>query len=153
YDRFWKRMMLWLAHQENARGNLVLDLDLRRIDRGRGQTLPFRAVFRGVEGKGATYVGKVIGPNKEEYPLPIPGGPAKTGHFAPPAVGEHGIQEFMIEVVGKGTLPNGRAIEEKARARFLVFEEDRETQRIAADEGLLRDLADKSGGKFAHADE
>ncbi|HEX3316026.1 MAG TPA: hypothetical protein VHR72_14105 [Gemmataceae bacterium] len=148
YDRFWKRMILWLAHQENARGNLVLDFDQRRVDKGRGQTLSFRTGFRGVEAKGATYVGKVIGPNKEEYPLPLPGDPAKTGHFAPPAVGE-----YMIEVVGKGTLPSGQAIEEKARARFLVIEEDRETQRIAADFDLLEKLAIAAGGKFAHADE
>ena len=148
YDRFWKRMILWLAHQENARGNLVLDLDLRRVDKGRGQTLPFRTGFRGVEAKGATYVGKVIGPNKEEYPLPIPADPAKTGQFSPPVPGE-----YMIEVVGKATLPSGQAIEEKARARFLAFEEDREMQRIAADFDLLEELATAAGGKFAHADE
>ena len=148
YDRFWKRMILWLAHQENARGNLVLDLDLRRVDKGRGQTLPFRTGFRGADVKGATYVGKVIGPNKEEYPLPIPGDLSKTGHFAPSAVGE-----YLIEVVGKATLPSGAAIEEKARARFLVLEEDRETQRIAADFDLLEKLATESGGNFAHADE
>jgi uncharacterized membrane protein len=148
YDRFWKRMILWLAHQEHARGNLVLDLDLRRVDKGRGQTLPFRTGFRGVEAKGASYVGKVIGPNKEEYPLPIPADPAKTGQFSPPVVGE-----YMIEVVGKATLPNGQAIEEKVRARFLAYEEDREMQRIAADFDHLDELAKATGGKFAHADE
>jgi uncharacterized membrane protein len=148
YDRFWKRMILWLAHQEQSRGNLVLDLDLRRVDKGRGQTLPFRTGFRGLETKGATYVGKVIGPDKQEYPLPIPGDLSKTGQFAPPMPGE-----YVVEVVGKGALPNGSSIEEKVRARFIAFEEDRETQRIAADFDLLEKLAAAAGGKFAHADE
>ena len=148
YDRFWKRMILWLAHQENNRGNLVLDLDLRRVDKGRGQTLPFRTGFRGVETKGTSYVGKVIGPDKQEHPLSIPGDLTKTGHFPPPTAGE-----YVVEVVGKATLPNGAWIEEKVRARFLAIEEDRETQRIAADFDLLEKLATAAGGKFAHADE
>jgi uncharacterized membrane protein len=148
YDRFWKRMILWLAHQENARGNLVLDLDLRRVDKGRGQTLPFRTGFRGLETKGATYTGKVIGPDKQEHPLLIPGDLAKTGQFPPPGPGE-----YIVEVVGKATLPNGSILEEKVRARFIAIEEDREMQRIAADIDLLDKLAAAAGGKSAHADE
>ena len=147
YDRFWKQMILWLAHQENSRGNMYLDLDLRRVDRGRSQSLPFRTGFRG-DVRSPTFVGKVIGPDKEEYPLPIPSEAGKTGQFVPPVSGE-----YVVQVTGKATSPGGQAIEENVRARFIAVEEDRETQRIAADFDLLEKLATASGGKFARADE
>ena len=149
YDRFWKRMILWLAHQENSRGNLVLDLDLRRVDKGRGQMLPFRTGFRGVETKGATYVGKVIGPDKQHTRHGDPGRPGEDGRTSRRRCRASTSSRWSA----RATLPNGSAIEEKVRARFLAIEEDRETQRIAANFDLLEKLATAAGGKFAHADE
>ena len=63
------------------------------------------------------------------------------------ASGEPG--EYRVEVVG---MKNGKEIGRDA-ARFNVYQDDRELENPAADRGLLRAIAEITGGKFVAPEE
>ena len=146
YDRFWKQMILLLAHREMSQGNVFVALDQRRYDRGRTPNLGYRVGFRGVEVKDATFTAKVIGPTKREIVLPL--GADQRGVWPIPAPGE-----YTVVVKGKGTTSAGQPISGTDEARFFVTEEDRESLRLAADHDFLKDLAKETHGGFARAEE
>src|SRR5205823_4494433 len=67
HSRFWKQVVLWLAHQEEVSGNVWVKPDTRRL--AAGGRLGFSL---GIRGKGANdlkdsrFEVKVIGPNQVE---------------------------------------------------------------------------------------
>src|SRR5438045_8196480 len=70
HERFWRQLVLWLAHQEQAEGAVWVKPDLRRLPAG--GLLDFSAGARGKGGldlKDARFEAKVIGPGGGEVPV------------------------------------------------------------------------------------
>jgi hypothetical protein len=55
---------------------------------------------------------------------------------------------YRIEVEGKGKDPSGGVVSGRTSARVIVYDEDLELTRTAADHDFLRKLAAAGGGEF-----
>jgi uncharacterized membrane protein len=153
YARFWKQVLLWLAHQEAAEGNLRVIPDSRRLAAGSNERLGFTVALTGKGGvpvKNAAFTVKVTGPQKDVTEV----------RTAP----EHGQErgsfwktnfpgEYIIEATGTGKDADGSDVKGTARARFLAYAQDLENLRPGADHELLAKVATAGGGKFHLAGE
>jgi uncharacterized membrane protein len=153
YQRFWKQVMLWLAHQEAAEGNLRLIPDTRRLAAGNNERLGFTVALTGkggVPAKDAHFVVKVIGPQKDvtEVRTEPEHGQERGSFWKTNAPGE-----YVIEATGTGKDADGSDVKGTARARFLAYAQDLENLRPGADHDLLAKLATAGGGKFHLAGE
>jgi uncharacterized membrane protein len=150
YELFWTQLMLWLAKQEYSKGALTVRPDTRRLDLGKNDRLGFGVKF--VKGttsvQQAKFDAKIVGPNKEEFPVTIldENGTFRGYWTGPPLPGE-----YRIVVAGEGVDDKKQAITGKDVARFMVYDEDLENTRPAADHELLKKIAAASGGQFSPA--
>lgn len=145
---FWRNAILWMAHKEDEGDNQVrLELDRRRV--ALGQKLGISATasdgqgqpIAGVEYK--TTVTRMDVPEGEAKPEPVslfPQEDAARGAYTNAV--DPGV--YSVEVTAT---KDGQAIG-KASARFLIFDDDREMRRTAADLTLLRTVASESGGAY-----
>jgi uncharacterized membrane protein len=152
HDRFWRQLVIWLAKQEEAEGNVWVKPDIRRLPVG--AELGFSVGVRskgGVDLAGGTFRAEVVGPGGERTVIPTVSRPADTrGTFTRTNV----PGEYRIEVQGEAKdLTTGEIVRGQASARFLVFEEDLEMLRRAADHDFLRKLATAGGGEFHHIED
>jgi uncharacterized membrane protein len=154
HARFWKQLMLYLAHQENLDGTVQIALEKRRIAADGGERLAFTLRARGKNGldvKNPQFTVKVIGPNKDVTDVPVlPEGSAFRGYFL--KANAPGVYRLEASVKGTDTAGNELPTAPSA-AHFLAYTHDRETLRSAADYELLAKIAGASGGQFALADE
>jgi uncharacterized membrane protein len=152
HARFWKQVVLWLAHQDEAEGNVWIKPDRRRLDAG--EKLGFTVGLRGkggVEASEAHFDVKVIDPKGNEVGVAT----------AQEASTERGTfwktdlpGEYRLVVRGWGKDAEGQPIPEgTATSRFLVYENEAEMARPAADHLFLTKLAGAGGGKFHKAEE
>jgi uncharacterized membrane protein len=152
YEQFWTKLMLWLAKRENMKGNLAVRPDTRRLLLAQNERLGFTVNF--TKGSGPVekpkFTGKIVGPRGEEFPVTIlEENNTFRGYWTgPPAAGE-----YRVAVEGEGVDDQKQPVSGKDVARFMVYEEDRENQRAAADHDLLEKIANVSGGQFALAQE
>ncbi len=154
YARFWKQLMLYLAHQENTDSDVQIVLDKRRVAAGSSERLPFTVRARGKNGldvKNPRFTVKVTGPDNEQTDVPIaPEGAEYRGYFL--KINAPGDYRLEASVQGKDT--DGSELSAKPSvAHFLGFAQDREMLRSAADHELLAKIAAVSGGQFILADE
>jgi uncharacterized membrane protein len=147
HARFWRQTVLWLAHQDETEGTVWVKPDSRRL--AAGSKLGFAVGLRGkggVDAKEAIFDVTVVDPKGNESPVPT----------AREAGGERGAVwksdlpgEYKLVVKGHGKDPAGNPIpEDKAAARFLVYQDDAEMVRRAADHEFLAKLANSGGGKL-----
>ncbi|HEV3204245.1 MAG TPA: glutamine amidotransferase, partial [Gemmataceae bacterium] len=147
HARFWKQVVLWLAHQDETEGSVWIKPDSRRL--AAGSKLGFTVGLRGkggVDAKEAIFDVTVVDPKGNESPVPT----------AKEASGERGTfwksdlpGEYKLVVKGHGKDPGGNLIpEDKSTARFLVYQDDVEMVRRAADHEFLAKLANSGGGKL-----
>jgi uncharacterized membrane protein len=157
HSRFWRQLVVWLARQEDAEGSVWVKPDTRRLP-ARGE-LRFAAGVRskgGVDLPGGSYKVEVVGPTGVRTPVAMALSSSEAqGVFArTDAPGEYRVEvrahardPATREEVGNENKP------EPAVARFLVYDEDLEMARRAADHEFLRKLAAAGGGEFHRADE
>jgi uncharacterized membrane protein len=152
HGRFWRQMALWLAKQENAEGSVWIKPDTRRLP-VRGD-LGFCVGARsrgGVDLKDGAYTVEVVGPDGIKTPVST----ARTatedrGTFVKTDV----PGEYLITVHGKAKDPSsGEMIDGEASAHFIVYDEDIEMMRRAADHDFLKKLASAGGGDFHRVEE
>jgi uncharacterized membrane protein len=152
HGRFWRQVVLWLAKQENAESSVWIKPDTRRLP-VRGD-LGFSVGIRsrgGVDLKDGSYTVEVAGPDGVKSPVPT----ARTasddrGTF----VKTDAPGEYLITVRGKAQDPSsGEAIDGEASAHFIVYDEDIEMTRRAADHDFLKKLASAGGGDFHRVEE
>lgn len=145
HRRFWRQAILWLAHKEDSGEDQVrIALDRRRIELG--QKLEVTATARDAKNEPLSdvkfdvkveYLGK-----PETKPVSVDlfnQGNESRGPFFP--TGQPG--EYRITATG---VRNGQPIGSD-KARFLVYQDDRELDNPAADHALLRQIAQITGGK------
>jgi uncharacterized membrane protein len=154
HARFWKQLMLYLAHQENMDGAVHIALDKRRIVADINERLPFTLKARGKDGqevKNPQFTVKVTGPGKEETDVPVTlDGGEYRGYF----LKTNAPGNYRLEASVKGKSADGAELSAKPSvAHFLGYAQDRETIRSAADHDLLGKIASASGGQFNLADE
>ena len=154
HARFWRQVILWLAHRENSgEDQIKLKLDARRV--AVGQKLDLSASAR--DGKNdpipdaqyeATFTKLDVKARPDGKPEPVPlfpqGEGVKGPIFANVAPGEY-------EVLVKGK--RGGKEFAQASGRFMVFQDDRELENPAADPALLRLIAETTGGESLPAEE
>jgi hypothetical protein len=159
YERFWRQVILWLAHREDAPGNVWVRLDKRRVSAGDGR-VEITVGLRGTQGNkvsDAKFSVKVIAPNKQEFVVPVApkdaSNPAEAhGFFSRADQGG----EYIVQVTGSGmdkSDDKSIKIDATASARFLAYAQDREMMQTAADHEFLKKLAHAGGGKFHLASE
>lgn len=152
HARFWRQVVLWLAHQDETEGSVWVKPDVRRL--AGGSKLGFTVGLRGkggVEAPEAHFDVTVIDPKGAELTVPT----AQENN------GERGIfwktdlpGEYRLVVRGHGKDAEGNAIPEgKASARFLIYQDDAEMVRRAADHEFLAKLANSGGGKLHKAED
>lgn len=152
HGRFWKQVALWLAKQEERKGNLVVKPDARRL--ASGGKLGFTVGLRGkggVEAKEAHFEVKVVGPGNVETPVEtLREKEDERGSFWK----TDNPGEYRLVVRGWGKETDGSDIAaETATSRFLVYQDDAELARRAADHEFLKKLAAAGGGQFHRPDE
>jgi uncharacterized membrane protein len=155
HSRFWRQVVLWLAKRDEAEGNVLVFPDTRRL--AAGGKLGFGVRLRGKGGvdipeKDAHFEVTIIGPQQVETKVPT--------------AREHGQErgtfwktdvpgEYTLVARGWGNDTDGKPLEnlQPARARFVVYQDEAEMARQAADHEFLNKLANAGGGKFHQPEE
>lgn len=155
HRRFWKQMILWLAHQEQDEGAAYARPQFRELPAGSEQTV--RVGLRGQGGaeiKDANFQVKVIAPGQnagqgETKPsVADPNGGAKVAFNALVA------GEYTVTVAATGKDNQGAEIKGEASARFFAYPDvSDEMLRTAADHEFLKSLAGAGGGQFLRLDD
>lgn len=151
HARFWKQLVLWLAKQDEAEGSVWVRPDVRRLPAG--GKFAFTVGLRGkggVEIKDGRFEVNVVGPAGGEFAVPT----------ARDRDEERGVYwktdapgEYRVVVRGRGKGTEGDEVNGEASARFLVYQDDAEMSRQAADHDFLAKLANAGGGQFYKADD
>ncbi len=152
HSRFWRQTVIWLARQEDAEGSVWVRPDTRRLPL-RGE-LGFRVGVRskgGVELKDGTFKVEVVGPGDVTAPVPTArGGAEERGTFTK----TDAPGEYRVVVQGEAKDPStGEVVRGEASARFLVYQDELELMRRAADHDFLKKLAAAGGGAFHRTEE
>jgi uncharacterized membrane protein len=150
-QRFWQRMAIWLAKQDETEGSVWVLPDTRRLPIR--SDLGFNVGMKSKTGAAitnGTYKAEVIGPNGERTPVTTARtGSEQRGTFAR----ADSPGEYRLEVSGEGKDDKGDVVSDKASVRFLVYDDDVEMQRRAADHDFLDKLAKAGGGKLYQAND
>jgi len=135
FERFWRRVAVWLARQEDAEGGPWVRPDARRIPVR--ADLGFQCGVRakgGGEVPGAKIEAEVVTPAGVKIKVPLSRGKDETrGLFQ--ATQAPGV--YRVAVRSEGV---------EATSRVIVFDEDVEMTRPAADPAFLAKLASAGGG-------
>ena len=152
HAHFWRQLVLWLAQQDKIEGNAYVKPDTRRL--AAGSKLDFKAGLRGKGGKemeDAHFEATVFGPHKAAFPVPVA---RDRGEHRGVFWKTEGPGEYRLRVKAwpKGADPK-RARAETAEARFIIYQDDAEMVRRAADHEFLARLAAAGGGRFHKGEE
>jgi uncharacterized membrane protein len=155
HNQFWRRLVLWLAKRDEAEGNVVIMPDTRRL--AAGGKLSFAVKLRGKGGveipeKDAHFEVTAIGPEQRETKVATARqhGEERGTFWKTDVPGE-----YSLVARAWGTDVDGKPLDNlpPARIRFIVYQDDSELSRQAADHDFLNKLASAGGGKFHQADE
>jgi uncharacterized membrane protein len=153
HARFWRQLMLYLAQQEETEGSVWIKPDLRRVNVG--GKVGFSVGVRGKTGldlPDGRFELQAIGPDGKPLPDPIPTARDKEndrGNFW--KTDQPG--EYKLIVKGAAKDADGAQVSGESFARFLVFQDDTELLRPAADHDFMSRLAQTGGGQAHLADE
>jgi hypothetical protein len=153
YQRFWQRTIFWLARQEETESNLKIELPNRRVASGEGFEYGLALHDKGGNDvKEPAFTVTLIDPKGNKIPLEVENketgalGKIKKVLLMTPG-------EYVIKATGTGKDIDGKPVEGKEDARFLVYQDETEIMRRAADHDFLKKLAANGGGEFHQADE
>ncbi|HEV3448186.1 MAG TPA: glutamine amidotransferase [Gemmataceae bacterium] len=155
HARFWQQVIFWLAKRDEADGNVLIMPDTRRLPAG--GKLGFTVKLRGKGGveipqENAHFDVSVVGPDKVETKVPTAReqGDERGTFWKTEEPGE-----YQLVAHGSGKDADGKPLDNlaPAKARFVIYQDDAEMTRQAADHDFLAKLASAGGGKFHQADE
>jgi uncharacterized membrane protein len=151
HARFWKQLVLWLAKQEEVEGSVWVKPDTRRL--AAGNKLGFSVGVRGKGGvdlKDGQFDVHVVGPKDAKTPVPTARDKdEERGTFWK----TDGPGEYRVVVKGKAKDTDGQDVTGETTARFLVYQDDAEMVRRAADHDFLKKLTATGGGSFLRPEE
>jgi hypothetical protein len=149
HGRFWRQVVVWLAKQDEAEGDVWVKPDTRRLAAGSKLGLTMGLRKGGVELPGGQFEVKVISPEKVESMVPAARDrdENRATFWKTDSPGE-----YRVVVSGKGKDATGQDVSGQATARFLVYQDDAEMLRRAADHDFLKRLAATGGGEFRRPD-
>ncbi len=143
HRKFWRQVIFWLAHKENqGDASVKIGLDKRRLTTGERLLVSIAARdAKGAPLSDVSYEASVARQAPDARPERIDvfaqGDDAAANYTA-------GLASGVYQVVVKATRAGQPIGEDKAR--FLVYQDDRELENPAADLALLRQIAETSGG-------
>ena len=151
HRKLWRQLIFWLSHKENDSENHVkLALDRRRV--AVGEKVEVSASARDSKGlaiPNVRYETKVEregpDPNPEPVDLYDQGDEAKGSVYATEKVGQPGT--YTVTTIAKR---DGKELG-RDKARFLVYQDDRELENPSADLKLAREIAEITGGELGHS--
>jgi uncharacterized membrane protein len=155
HNRFWRQLVLWLAKREESEGNVIILPDTRRLPAG--GKLGFAVKLRGKSGveipeKDARFEVSAVGPQQTETKIATARerGEQRGVFWKTDVPGE-----YTLVAKASGTDVDGKPLTSltPAKVRFVVYQDDSETTRQAADHDFLNKLANAGGGKFHQADD
>jgi uncharacterized membrane protein len=155
HARFWQQLIYWLAKRDEAEGNVLVIPDTRRLPAG--GKLGFAVKLRGKGGveigeKDAHFDVKVLGPSKAETTVPTAReqGDERGMFWKTDTPGE-----YTLIARGWGKDTDGSPLENlpESRVRFIVYQDEAELARQAADHEFLDKLAYAGGGKMHSPEE
>jgi uncharacterized membrane protein len=146
HQRFWRQLVLFLAKQDEIDGAAWVKPEVRRLPAG--SRLNFTVGLRGKGGldlKDGRFDVKVKNPQNVAVPVETTRDQdAERGMFwKTEAPGE-----YKIEVSGRGRDIDRKEVTGTSSARFIVYQDEAEMSRLAADHDFLDKLARAGGGKF-----
>jgi uncharacterized membrane protein len=145
HARFWRNVVLWLARQEQTEGNVYVKPEIRRLNAGARQT--FEVGMKGKTGLpilDARFSLLVTDPQGNQSTVEVARDRERfVGRFLKTDL----AGEYRVEVRGTGKDTDGSTIDATASARFMVYEDEAELLRQAANPEFLAQLAARTGGK------
>ncbi len=148
-QRFWRQLILWLAHKElQGDSSVWLKLNERRFRPGQPVDLTFGAKNKeGVAIADAQFKVQIFTPKGEPKLLaPQLTGTEHTARFTEAlAPGEY---TAVVEAT-----QHGASVGSQARSRFMVYEHDLELHNPAADSAFAAELSETTGGKMLKSEE
>ena len=149
FERFWRQLVLWLAHQDKTESKVWIKPDERRVKTG--HRLGFSVGIRGKDGfdlKEASFTPKLIGPAAQVWKVRENGEDRII--VEPNAPGE-----YQLVVEGQGKEANGDEVSGQDKVRFLVSQDDAEMARRgrsrvpdALGRGRRRQISPRRGGRI-----
>ncbi len=142
FKRFWRQVVLWLAHKDQGQeGSVWIRMQQRRF--APSQRVEFTAGVNAPTGEpvtDATYKAEVVLPDGARRPLSlVRQGDQMVGSFRDAQQpGDYAVEITALEK----EKPLG-----STRARFLVFQQDLELDNAAADAPTMEGLAAMTGGQ------
>jgi hypothetical protein len=148
HARFWRQLILWLAHREDASGNQVkIKLATRRAPLG--EKLPMEVIVEAPDGRtpaGLEFKARLKHADQPDRGLSLV---RRAEGFQGVIDNLDRAGDYAVEVeVTQGGKEIG-----SASAKFLVYDDDLELRQLAADHEPLRRLASETGGEFHPAEE
>lgn len=147
YKHFWKQLVFWLAQQQDRSNQLWVNLDRRRLDANAAEVLGFEFGLRGKSGKelpSATFTAKIVTPSKQEIAVTFGRRDQhQQGTFQ--GAKEPGEHRLIVTATAK---EDGKSIELKKEAHFLVAFDDIEMLRPLAEHETLSRIAASAEGRF-----
>lgn len=143
HARFWRQVILWLAHKEEASGvNVRVRLPQRRL--AIAQRLPIEVFVENAQGApvpDATIQAVVEAPGGAQVPVEL----FRQGDGFRGAFWQTDVDgDYTLKVVAT----EGTSVLGSRTVKFLVYAEDTEMQQLAADLSSLRNLAQITSGEF-----
>lgn len=147
-QRFWKQIILWLAHQDEVEGSVYARPDLRRLAVGGRQTIRFGVRDkRGDEIPNAEIKYQVIAPDEKQDESKAVKAQRDAKGIAVASYDPKQPGEYKVVAWGVGKDPEGKEVKGDALARFLVFPDiSDELLRPAANHEFLVALENAANG-------
>jgi uncharacterized membrane protein len=150
HHQFWRRLVIWLAKQDQLEGSVRVVPDTRRLPLHNELKFGVEMRSKGNVPIDGTYKVEVVGPDGGRKTVStVRGDKENRGTVADTDL----PGEYRIEVQGEGKDADGNVVSDRASARFMVYDDDLEMTRRAADHDFMKKLAAAGGGEFHLANE
>jgi uncharacterized membrane protein len=148
HRKLWRQIIFWLSHKENdSDSHVKLTLDPRRV--AVGEKVEVSASARDAKGMtipNVRYETKVEREGPDSSPEPVDlydqGDEARGSIYATEKIGQPG--SYTVTTVARR---DGKELGHD-KARFLVYQDDRELENPSADLKLAREIAEITGGEL-----